>query len=288
MARHLPQRPARPGAAGHLLGRARAACCARAWRRGWSCSRAWRSPAARRASSPRCASTSSSSTSATSCARTASGCRGRRNIRCGELLRPTPAMLASGRYSLGDFVVRGPLQADACRCSRSIYPMIALVTLLAGGYRRSGFGRRVVVAVGVAALLAGADVRAARPGAGAAGALAADVPAGALGARLRRRCCSCGSAGAPGGCRHDARPLHPARLPARARRGLRGDRARHRALHLGREPAPLRRVGRRRRRHPADHPAAGARGALPGVSAGADAREPRHLPAASRAPASSW
>ena len=28
-----------------------------------------------------------------------------------------------------------------------------LVTLLAGGYRRSGFGRRVVVAVGVAALL---------------------------------------------------------------------------------------------------------------------------------------
>ena len=34
-----------------------------------------------------------------------------------------------------------------------VYPMIALVTLLAGGYRRSGFGRRVVVAVGVAALL---------------------------------------------------------------------------------------------------------------------------------------
>ena len=33
------------------------------------------------------------------------------------------------------------------------YPMIALVTLLAGGYRRSGFGRRVVVAIGVAALL---------------------------------------------------------------------------------------------------------------------------------------
>jgi lipopolysaccharide export system permease protein len=33
------------------------------------------------------------------------------------------------------------------------YPMIALVTLLAGGYRRSGFGKRVVVAIGVAALL---------------------------------------------------------------------------------------------------------------------------------------
>jgi lipopolysaccharide export system permease protein len=28
-----------------------------------------------------------------------------------------------------------------------------LVTLLAGGYRRSGFGRRVIVAIGVAALL---------------------------------------------------------------------------------------------------------------------------------------
>ncbi len=30
---------------------------------------------------------------------------------------------------------------------------VALVTLLAGGYRRSGFGRRVVVAVGVAVLM---------------------------------------------------------------------------------------------------------------------------------------
>ena len=33
------------------------------------------------------------------------------------------------------------------------FPMIALVTLLAGGYRRSGFGKRVVVAIGVATLL---------------------------------------------------------------------------------------------------------------------------------------
>lgn len=31
--------------------------------------------------------------------------------------------------------------------------MIALVTLLAGGYRRGGFGRRVVVAVGVAVMV---------------------------------------------------------------------------------------------------------------------------------------
>ena len=35
----------------------------------------------------------------------------------------------------------------------TIYPMIALVTLLAGGYRRSGFGKRVVVAIAVATLL---------------------------------------------------------------------------------------------------------------------------------------
>jgi lipopolysaccharide export system permease protein len=34
-----------------------------------------------------------------------------------------------------------------------IYPMIALVTLLAGGYRRSGFGKRVIVAVALCALL---------------------------------------------------------------------------------------------------------------------------------------
>ena len=35
----------------------------------------------------------------------------------------------------------------------AIYPMIALVTLLAGGYRRAGFGKRVVVAIGVATCL---------------------------------------------------------------------------------------------------------------------------------------
>ena len=34
-----------------------------------------------------------------------------------------------------------------------LYPAIALVTMLAGGYRRSGFGRRVIVAVAVAVLM---------------------------------------------------------------------------------------------------------------------------------------
>ena len=45
-----------------------------------------------------------------------------------------------------------------------IYPMIALVTLLAGGYRRSGFGRRVIVAVGGGGAAAGAALRGARRG----------------------------------------------------------------------------------------------------------------------------
>jgi lipopolysaccharide export system permease protein len=68
------------------------------------------------------------------------------------LLAPTPAMLERGRYSLGDYVSEAhyklvlPLLA-------MIYPMVALVTLLAGGYRRSGFGKRVVVAIALAALL---------------------------------------------------------------------------------------------------------------------------------------
>jgi len=69
-----------------------------------------------------------------------------------RLLNPTPEMLASGRYSLGDFVSEGHYKLTMPLLAL-VYPMIALVTLLAGGYRRSGFGRRVVVAVGVAALL---------------------------------------------------------------------------------------------------------------------------------------
>jgi len=69
-----------------------------------------------------------------------------------RLLNPTPEMLASGRYSLGDFVSEGHYKLTMPLLAL-VYPMIALVTLLAGGYRRSGFGRRVVVAVGIAALL---------------------------------------------------------------------------------------------------------------------------------------
>ena len=68
-----------------------------------------------------------------------------------QLLNPTPEMLAGG-YSLGDFVSEGHYKLTMPLLAL-VYPMIALVTLLAGGYRRSGFGRRVVVAVGVAALL---------------------------------------------------------------------------------------------------------------------------------------
>jgi lipopolysaccharide export system permease protein len=68
------------------------------------------------------------------------------------LLSPTPAMLASGRYDRADFVSEGHYKITMPLLAM-IYPMIALVTLLAGGYRRSGFGKRVVVAIVVAALL---------------------------------------------------------------------------------------------------------------------------------------
>ena len=67
-----------------------------------------------------------------------------------RLLRPTPEMLA-GR-PLGDFVAEGHYKL-ALPLLAAVYPMVSLVTLLAGGYRRGGFGRRVVAAVGVATLL---------------------------------------------------------------------------------------------------------------------------------------
>ncbi len=60
-------------------------------------------------------------------------------------------MLESERYTVGDFVSEGHYRI-AMPLLALIYPMIALVTLLAGGYRRSGFGRRVIVAVVVAAV----------------------------------------------------------------------------------------------------------------------------------------
>ncbi len=68
------------------------------------------------------------------------------------LLAPTPEMLERGRYSVADFVSEAHYKLSLPLLAM-IYPMIALVTLLAGGYRRSGFGKRVVVAIGVATLL---------------------------------------------------------------------------------------------------------------------------------------
>lgn len=64
------------------------------------------------------------------------------------LLDPTPQMLESTRYKPGEFVSEGHYKI-AMPLLAFLYPMIALVTLLAGGYRRSGFGRRVIVAVAV-------------------------------------------------------------------------------------------------------------------------------------------
>jgi lipopolysaccharide export system permease protein len=68
------------------------------------------------------------------------------------LLAPSAAMLAGGHYSRGDYVSEGHYKITMPLLA-TIYPMIALVTLLAGGYRRSGFAKRVVVAIAVSALL---------------------------------------------------------------------------------------------------------------------------------------
>jgi lipopolysaccharide export system permease protein len=68
------------------------------------------------------------------------------------LVAPTAAMLEGGHYSRGDYVSEGHYKITMPLLAM-IYPMIALVTLLAGGYRRSGFAKRVVVAITVSALL---------------------------------------------------------------------------------------------------------------------------------------
>lgn len=69
-----------------------------------------------------------------------------------DLLSPTPEMLAHERYGLGDYLSEGHYKL-ALPLLALFYPVIALVTLLAGGYRRSGFGRRVIVAIGVCVIL---------------------------------------------------------------------------------------------------------------------------------------
>jgi len=67
------------------------------------------------------------------------------------LLSPTEEML-SGRFDRGDFIAEGHYKM-ALPLLAMLYPMIALVTLLAGGYRRSGFGRRVIAAIAVSVVL---------------------------------------------------------------------------------------------------------------------------------------
>ncbi|PZQ50326.1 MAG: hypothetical protein DI556_07130 [Rhodovulum sulfidophilum] len=69
-----------------------------------------------------------------------------------DLLRPSEEMLSRGRYTEGDYVAEGHYKLTLPLLAM-IYPMVALVTILAGGYRRSGFGRRVIVAIGVAVVL---------------------------------------------------------------------------------------------------------------------------------------
>jgi lipopolysaccharide export system permease protein len=69
-----------------------------------------------------------------------------------QLLRPTPEMLERGRFGRGDYLAEAHYKITLPLLAW-LYPPVALVTLLAGGYRRSGFGRRVVVAVAVAVLM---------------------------------------------------------------------------------------------------------------------------------------
>jgi lipopolysaccharide export system permease protein len=68
------------------------------------------------------------------------------------LLDPTPEMLATDRYTRGEYIAEAHYKISLPLLTVT-YPMVALVTFLAGGYRRSGFGRRVIVAVGVAVLI---------------------------------------------------------------------------------------------------------------------------------------
>lgn len=70
----------------------------------------------------------------------------------GRLLDPTPEMLALNDNRPGQYVAEGHYKLTLPMLA-FLYPSIALVTLLAGGFRRSGFGRRVIVAVAVAVLL---------------------------------------------------------------------------------------------------------------------------------------
>ncbi len=207
----------------------------------------------------------------------------------GDLLHPTAAMLAGGHYTLADYVAEGHYKITLPLLAM-IYPMIALVTLLAGGYRRSGFGERVVVAVGVAALLADPALRGARPGAGPGRALAADVPAAARGRRLPHR-----AAGAAVTGRRAAGPAGMTLSRYILRGFLRSVLAVFAVIALViilfTSVENLRRFGESGAnawRRAAHHPPAGAGGALPGVPAGADAREPRSPSCASPAPASSW
>jgi lipopolysaccharide export system permease protein len=75
----------------------------------------------------------------------------------GLLLRPTPEMLEQGSIGLGGYLAEGHYKI-AQSLLALLYPAVALVTILAGGFRRSGFGRRVIVAVAVCVVLQAATI----------------------------------------------------------------------------------------------------------------------------------
>ncbi|CAN5687446.1 hypothetical protein BH23PSE1_BH23PSE1_04120 [soil metagenome] len=82
---------------------------------------------------------------------------GARNPRPAEyplalLLDPSEAMLERGNYTRASYIAEGHWKL-ALPMLAMLFPLVALVTLLAGPYRRGGFSRRVVVAIALCTLL---------------------------------------------------------------------------------------------------------------------------------------
>lgn len=65
-----------------------------------------------------------------------------------RLLDPDPEMLAQGNYTRGSYIAEAHWKL-ALPALSMLYPLVALVTLIAGPFRRGGFGLRVVVAIAV-------------------------------------------------------------------------------------------------------------------------------------------
>jgi lipopolysaccharide export system permease protein len=69
-----------------------------------------------------------------------------------RLLNPTPAMLGEDGRDLSEYVSEAHWKLVLPMLAM-LYPVVACVTLLAGPYRRGGFGKRIVGAIGLGVLL---------------------------------------------------------------------------------------------------------------------------------------